>query len=306
MNKEYLLKIKNKFQERYMQFNNHPLVKNAIIGMLKYIFINIIIRLYNKPIKMKWINNLKYYLSLGDSGIIGNYYFYIDDYEESIFLIHYLNKQDVFIDVGSNHGHYTMIASGISNCNSIAIEPVKSTFDRLKMNIELNRLNNVKLYNLGISDSDGELIISNNMGSMNRIIDGVAKNNSEMISVTTLDKISVSEKKIDLIKIDVEGYEKQVLLGGENTLQNPNLNVIIIELNNSNFQYGYHEDETISILNNYGFSPYRYIYPNNVLMPLERKNFDSYNTIFIRNINDAKNRIKKKSITIKDNILKVT
>ena len=42
-------------------------------------------------VKKKYVNNLRYYLSLGDSGIIGNYYFFIDDYEESIFLIHYLS-----------------------------------------------------------------------------------------------------------------------------------------------------------------------------------------------------------------------
>ena len=48
-----------------------------------------------KEIKIKWVNDLRYYLSLGDSGIIGNYYFLIDDYEESIFLIHYLRDKDL-------------------------------------------------------------------------------------------------------------------------------------------------------------------------------------------------------------------
>ena len=127
----YLLNIKNKIKERYQQIANHPLVKNPIIGLIKYIFLNIIIRIYNKPIKIKWINNLRYYLSIGDSGMIGNYYFFISDYEESIFLMHYLTAKDLFIDVGSNHGHYTMISSGICNSKSISIEPVKKTFKRL-------------------------------------------------------------------------------------------------------------------------------------------------------------------------------
>ena len=100
--------------------------------------------------KIKWLNNLRYYISLGYSGIIVNYYFFIDDYEESIFLIHYLTDKDLFIDVGSNHGHYTMISSGICYSKSISIEPAKKTFDRLKINIELNKLSNVKLYNVGI------------------------------------------------------------------------------------------------------------------------------------------------------------
>ena len=303
--KSYFVKIKNRLIERYLQFISHPLVKNPLIGLIKYIFINLIIRLYHKPIKIRWLNDLRYYLSLGDSGIIGNYYFFIDDYEESIFLIHYLTNKDLFIDVGSNHGHYTMISSGICNSRSIAIEPVKETYCRLKMNIELNKLKNVRLCNKGISDFEGDLFISNNMGSMNRIIEKAEDNNCELIHVTTLDKLLISEQHISLIKIDVEGYEKKVLLGGENILQNPNLNVIIIELNNSNLDYNYDENETISILNKYGFSPYRYIYPDNILVSLERKNFNSYNTIFIRNINFVKNRIKEKSVNINKNIINV-
>ena len=109
--KKYFLKIKKKIRERYLQFVIHPLVKNPFIALVKYFYLNSIIRLYRKPIKIKWLNNLRYYLALGDSSIIGNYYFFIGDYEESIFLIHYLTDKDLFIDVGSNHGHYTMISS---------------------------------------------------------------------------------------------------------------------------------------------------------------------------------------------------
>ena len=299
--KKYFLKIKKKIIKRYIQFVIHPLVKSPLIGIVKYIYLNFIIRFYHRPIKIKWLNNLKYYLSLGDSGIIGNYYFFIEDYEESIFLIHYLTDQDLFIDIGSNHGHYTMISSGICDSKSISIEPVKKTFDRLKMNIELNNLRNVTLYNVGISDSEGELYISNNMGSMNRIIDKFSENNCELIKGTTLDQLLISEKNISSIKIDVEGYEKQVLLGSKKTLKNPNLNVIIIELNKSNRQYSYNENETISILEENGFSPYKYIYPDNILVPLEKKNFDSFNTIFIRNINSVKSRIEQKSVIINKN-----
>ena len=303
--KKYLFRIKKKIRERYLQFVIHPLVKNPFIALVKYFYLNFIIRFYRKPIKIKWLNNLRYYLTLGDSGIIGNYYFFIDDYEESIFLIHYLTDKDIFIDVGSNHGHYTMIASGICNSKSYSIEPVKKTYNRLKMNIELNKLDNVFLYNLGISDSNGELYISNNKGSMNRIIPNIYDNNYELIQVTTLDKLLISKKNISIIKIDVEGYEKQVLLGCKETLKNPNLNVIIIELNESNQKFDYDENETILILKKNGFLPYKYKYPDNRLMPLEKKNFDSFNTIFIRDINLAENKIKNKLVSINKNTIKL-
>ena len=297
-----ILFIKNKIIERYRQFVIHPLVKNSSFGLLKYLYLNLIIRLYRKPIKIQWLNDLKYYITLGDSGIIGNYYFFIDDYEESIFLIHYLTGNDLFVDVGANHGHYTMISSGICKSKSIAIEPVCETFERLKMNIQLNKLKNVKLYNIGISDSKGQLYISNDLGSMNRVIDDYNKrNNCEIIKVTTLDKLLFKEQKISLLKIDVEGFEKQVLLGCKEILKNQSLNVIIIELNNSNKYYGYDENDILSILEKSGFSPYKYIYPENKLVPIERKNFESYNTIFIRNISYVRKRIEEKFIKINKN-----
>ena len=117
--------IKNKIRKRYKQFAEHPLISNAWLGLIKYIYLNLRLRLKKKPIIMRWTNNLKYHLSLGDSGIIDNYYFYLFEYQESIFLVKYLKKVDTFVDVGSNHGHYTLISSGIVGAKTISIEPVK-------------------------------------------------------------------------------------------------------------------------------------------------------------------------------------
>ena len=60
--------------------------------------------------------------------------------------------------------------------------------------------------------------------------------------MTTLDDLLIEEKNISMIKVDVEGYEKQVLEGALNILKRKNLNVLQIELNNSNHYYGYREN----------------------------------------------------------------
>ena len=99
-----------------------------------------------------------------------NYYFILDDYTESIFLLYYLTPFDTFIDIGSNHGHYTLLSSGIVGNSTISIEPVRETFNRLKSNIEINQLDNIKLMNLGVSNKIGKLRISNNKGSINKIL----------------------------------------------------------------------------------------------------------------------------------------
>ena len=140
---------------------------------------------------------------------------------------------------------------------------------------------------------------------MNRIIDNTIKTNSEKIKVTTLDKLLRNEKNISVIKIDVEGYEKQVLEGSYELLMNQSLNVIIIELNNSNEFYNYHEDETLCILEKYGFKPYTYSYRKELLVPLVKKNYKSYNTIFIRNVDIVKERINSKTVVINRNRISI-
>ena len=47
-------------------FKRHALVNNPYIGMLKYFYINIVLRVNKKPILVKWLNGLKYNLMLGD------------------------------------------------------------------------------------------------------------------------------------------------------------------------------------------------------------------------------------------------
>ena len=119
-------------KERYNDFNKHPLIESATIGIIKYVFINIILRVKKKPLIIDWINNLKYYLSIGDSSMITNYYYVLQDYEESMFMINYLDKNDLFVDVSSNHGHYTLLCSKITKADVISIEPVKTTCEKLR------------------------------------------------------------------------------------------------------------------------------------------------------------------------------
>lgn len=294
-----------KIKQRITQFKKHPLILYPNLRVIKYIYINIVLRYFKKQIRVKWLNGLKYNLSIGDSSMIGNYYFILNDYIESIFLLYYLNPVDTFIDIGSNHGHYTLITSGIVGNSTISIEPVRETFNRLKSNIEINQLDNVKLINLGLSNKSGELRISNNKGSMNKILINKTNNDFEKINVTTLDKISENIQNLSIIKIDVEGYEKFILEGGIQTLSNNNLLVIIIELNDYTKYYDYNEINIINILNKFQFKPYHFNTKTKELIELEYKNDNSFNTIFIRNVDKVKERLNNKSISFDNYKIKI-
>ena len=86
----YIIK---KLKERYPQFIKHPSCRLSFLVFNKIYLHKLKITNSKKPMEIKWFNGLKFYLSLGDSSVIENYYFHIYDYEESIFLIHFLKAK---------------------------------------------------------------------------------------------------------------------------------------------------------------------------------------------------------------------
>jgi len=56
------------------------------------------------------------------------------------------------VDVGSNWGAFTILASGVRRARSVAVEPLPDTFERLEENVDLNRLDKlVTCLNLGVA-----------------------------------------------------------------------------------------------------------------------------------------------------------
>ena len=116
-------------------------------------------------------------------------------------------------------------------------------------------------------------------------------------------KISVPVKTLDslrlkptLIKIDVEGFEYDVFKGGKETLLLDEVNVVICEINFT-LRYGITGNDIVDFLASYQFLPY--VFNGQKLIRLTEFNTETYNTIFIKNIDLANARLAiKKSISI--------
>jgi len=94
-------------------------------------------------------------------------------------------------------------------------EPYPESFDLLKQNVALNRLKNVQLFNMAVSDTTGKkiLYVSLSNTGAHSLFPDPGKRKVE-VKTTTLDKV-ISENKlgeIDLLKIDVEGSEYEIIL----------------------------------------------------------------------------------------------
>ena len=271
---------------------NHPLTRNERKGaLLRYFIFHLLSTFRRKSVQIPFIENTHLNLEDDLNGASTNYFTYLADFEEMMFLLHSLSENDWFLDIGSNVGTWVVLASGVTECKSIAIEPVKETYHKLIKNINLNNIQSkVHTNNIALGEVESEVNISKSRGALNRILDS-KQSDIELVHQKTLDDITI-EKSPAIIKIDVEGYEMQILKGGKRTLSNPELQSIIIELKGNALKYGFSDEEIHHILTEYGFVPIIYAPFSRELKQLPNFNTKSSNTIYVRNIQNTEKIVR--------------
>jgi FkbM family methyltransferase len=144
--------------------------------------------------------------------------------EEMDFLEPYIPQGGVCLDIGANIGTHTLFFSkAVGNAGQvIACEPQHTVFMALCGNIALNDLLNVRALNIALTDKNGVVYVPkvNYLKDGNFGREGITvepKSDAYPVQGATLD--SMSFPKLDQIKIDVEGHEPEVLLGGLKTLE---------------------------------------------------------------------------------------
>ena len=133
---------------------------------------------------------------------------------------------DVVIDAGAWIGDFSAYAS-YKGATSYAFEPVESNYKLLCKTKDLNNNNIGKIIPVqsGLGDTVQEVVmcISNDSSIAYSIVTNNENNSQiyEQIKITTLDSFVESNniKKIDFIKADIEGFERNLLLGAQKTLK---------------------------------------------------------------------------------------
>ena len=131
-----------------------------------------------------------------------------------------VESNSVVVDVGANIGYYTMIMAKRAK-KVFAIEPDEENYEILKKNIEANKLNNVVLIRAAASDKREKIRLYKsltNNGDHRVYNTGDRRYVEELFSVA-LDEILLNEQKIDLIKIDTQGWEPKVLVGAKKVIE---------------------------------------------------------------------------------------
>jgi len=162
------------------------------------------------------------------TGATGNIYCGLHEFVDMGFLLHLLRPGDLFVDVGANIGSYTVLASAVCGARSIAIEPDPSTVASLKRNIEVNVIGDlVKVVETAVGAAPGTVHFTVGQDTTNRVATSTDVA-TRRVQVRTLDDILANENPV-LIKMDVEGYEPQVVAGASSILKAPSLIAVISE-----------------------------------------------------------------------------
>jgi len=162
-----------------------------------------------------------------------------------------LHIDGTYIDIGAYIGTHSIVFSKIFNADRvIAFEPQKNIYEILLENLELNNIDNVFSYNVGLGNHKFNGIsyideIRKNLENFGAT--RIDEDKSGNIPINILDDYNF--KDVHLIKIDVEGYEREVLEGAKLTIDNNDVKCIITECHNKN-DY----DKQLSLLKDYGFA----------------------------------------------------
>lgn len=142
---------------------------------------------------------------------------------------------DIAWDIGANVGFYTEIFCNLVGPQGsvVAFEPFPESIARIKERLPdcaWLRLENVAL---GDKDADGRLVLSDASTTHHLTSNGESDPNAQSIAVTVMRGDAVRERlgsAPNLIKVDVEGFEEEVLNGLSQTLSAPSLRAVFVEV----------------------------------------------------------------------------
>lgn len=187
--------------------------------------------------------------------------------DETIWVKHLVKPGNVFVDIGSNIGYYSFIASGIVGDSGkvFSIEPHWGSMQAFKENIERCNIKNIVPIRIGIGDCERQEELYECIDKLDGLkinscscSRGLPTKGNQMrkIAITTLDKLAEYNNidHIDFLKMDIEGMEVDAILGMDRLLSEGRVKRMLIEINDYvplyNNKYGETLDELIKA---YGF-----------------------------------------------------
>ena len=222
--------------------NISHIIKNFFITKRYLYFLprKIRLKIFNlKKLKLYKTTTGNYYLpqfALKDmirNEIIDNKIFDKKVYETAI---KYIKEDTIVLDVGANFGQLSVLLSKYKkNVEVYSFEASKYIFEILKKNVQINNANVRSFHNLVGNYTKQELLIKkSNISKFNtygsNMIEKIDTENTNNPNVEKINSIRIDDlsfnKKISLMKIDVQGYDLEVLRGSKGTILKQRMPII--------------------------------------------------------------------------------
>lgn len=210
-----------------------------------------------------------------DSQSVSNIFYFTDwfDFHEMGFLLRYLRAADCVLDVGANIGTYALFTASIVQRQGRvdAFEPNPESFARLVENVRLNGWQEiVRCHRTAAGAYHGAVDLLSDMDVSNRVVcsRNLAGRHYERVSCRPLDQLLL-QHHYAFAKIDVEGFEHEVLRGATAGLSRGNPPVIQLEiLPGALHKAGTAPERVIEQLAVHGYSLYGFDAQRRDLQPL--------------------------------------
>jgi len=190
----------------------------------------------------------------------GHYY----QHDIELLLQRLLRPGDIWIDVGANIGLVSLIAAGRIGARGrgYAFEPNPDVYRRLVGHMSLNKISYLSCKNVALGSEPGVAKLSRPVHSGQGSLVHSDDAGGDRIDVPVVrgdDVLSVSNKDIALVKIDVEGYELEVLKGMTRILRHKDTAVIVEVLHTLLRKSGTTARELLDFMIDLDFRPYEFM-----------------------------------------------
>lgn len=222
-------------------------------GLTTYLSRNELARIHNLPRRVQ--SSVKIFNK--EIGFPDGYWFchsLNEIFVEEVYKFQSATSTPYIVDCGANIGlSIIYLKTTHPSATVIAFEPDEAIYKQLKSNIAGFNFENVQLINKGVWNEETTLAFFAEGTLGGRIIDIETKPSSKVISIQTVRLRDHLTKKVDFLKIDIEGSEYEVLVDCADLLIN--VEFLFVEYH-SNSNQKQKLNEILSIISNGGFRYY--------------------------------------------------
>lgn len=271
---------------------HHPLSRGRRVKNLsRFVGWQLRSRVLPQPSTFAFANDARMYVERGMRGVTANLYVGLDEFDDMSFTLHLLRPGDLFVDVGANVGAYTILAAAAVGADVAAFEPGADARGWLARNIALNRCAaRVEVRSEAVGSRCGTTQFTRGLDTTNHLVPAqpAADDLWDTVEITTLDAALQGRCPL-MLKVDVEGFETEVIRGACATLRSGTLQCVLLELAGSGTAYGYDEAEIHKWMDSIGFTTYQYEPFQRSLTASAGKRCN--NTLFIRDVEFVRKRL---------------